>query len=134
MYQSVELLVPIFAMLSIFGTIFGMFYFFITTRHKERIMLIENGFDVSSFTNKKTINFKSWLLRISLLTTGIAVGLLIATFIIETYFVKSDRLTNVDDTLYPGFIFLFAGVGLLTSYIIENKFENKLNKNPEIKK
>lgn len=125
MYQSVELLVPIFGMLTTFGTIFGMFYFFITTRHKERMTLIENGFDVSSFTNKKTINFKRWLLRISLLVIGIAVGLLIATFIIETYFVKSDRLIYVNDTLYPGFIFLFAGLGLLTSYIIENKLDKK---------
>lgn len=124
MYQSVELLVPIFGMLTTFGTIFGMFYFFIMTRHKERMTLIENGFEISSLNNKSS-NFKRWLLRISLLVIGIAVGLLIATFIIETYFVKSDRLIYVNDTLYPGFIFLFAGLGLLTSYIIENKLDKK---------
>lgn len=124
MYQSVELLVPIFGMLTTFGTIFGMFYFFIMTRHKERMTLIENGFDISSLNNKSS-NFKRWLLRISLLTIGIAFGLLSATLILETFYINSDRQHIISNTLFPGFIFLFAGLGLLTSYVIENKIEKK---------
>lgn len=125
MYQSVELLVPIFAMLTTFGSIFGMFYVFITTRHKERMTLIENGFEVSSFSKNKSFNSKRWLLRLALLSIGVATGILIATIILEGFLYNSDRRHIVSDALIPVCIFLFAGLGLLTSYIIEDKAEKK---------
>ncbi|MDA0714452.1 MAG: hypothetical protein O2867_04050 [Bacteroidetes bacterium] len=43
--QAVEILVPI----SLFLIVFGIFYIYFTTRHRERLALIEKGADASLF-------------------------------------------------------------------------------------
>lgn len=104
----------------IFGSIFGVFYLFFSTRNKERMALIEKGADASIFVKGETSSIAFWkifLLNISLLLMGIGVGVFIAGFL-EIY-------TNMDsDAIYPATIFSMAGLGLFTGFNLTKKLEN----------
>ncbi|MDT0559281.1 DUF6249 domain-containing protein [Ichthyenterobacterium sp. W332] len=95
----------------IFGSIFGVFYLYFSTRNKERLALIEKGADASIFNIGKRAG-SSWkviVLNIAFLLMGIGLGVFIAN-ILDTY-------TNLDDdAVYPAMIFLMAGVGLYVGF------------------
>lgn len=109
--MDVEFLIPI----SLFGAIFGMFYVYYKTRHQERMALIEKGANASLFEfNNGT---KNLTLKIGLLLIGLALGILIGSFI--------DEYTVLDEQAYFSMIFLFGGIGLLVSDFVEKKREKK---------
>ena len=96
----------------IFGSIFGVFYLFLSTRNKERLALIEKGKDASIFVTKRqetTPIWKIFVLNLALLLMGVGAGILIALYIQHAF-----DVTN--EALYPGVIFLMAGVGLLAGF------------------
>ncbi|TSE10650.1 MULTISPECIES: DUF6249 domain-containing protein [Aquimarina] len=105
----IEALIP----LSIFGSIFGIFYLFIAARNKERMALIEKGADASIFYSSKekrvTPIWKVFILNLSLLLMGIGIGIFIAGILHLSIGVD-------EDIAYPGTIFLMAGVGLFTGF------------------
>ena len=103
----------------IFGVIFGVFYLFISTRHKERLALIEKGADASIFysgNRRITPLWKIFVLNLALLLGGIGVGIFLAAFL-------SYNLGVDEDVAYPGTIFLLSGLGLFTGYSITKKLE-----------
>ncbi len=107
------------AFIALFATIFGIMYVFYTTRHKERLALIEKGADASLFnTGKEGMRFSfSWskfTLKIGMLAMGIAVGIIIAAVLAQA---------NVLDqhALYPSLIFFFGGLSLVLFYLIDRK-------------
>ena len=62
----------------IFGSIFGVFYLFFSTRNKERLALIEKGADASIFMQGKKNAAPFWkvlILNLGLLAMGIGVGI-----------------------------------------------------------
>ena len=70
----------------IFGSIFGVFYLYFSTRNKERLALIEKGVDATIFMkgqqNKKAAPFwKVLILNLGLLAMGIGVGILLGTLL-----------------------------------------------------
>ena len=100
--------------LVLFGSIFGIFYLFISSRNKERLALIEKGADASIFTRGTG---KS-ILNVSLLLMGIGLGIFIATLI--------DHFTSLDsDTIYPATIFLMAGIGLFIGFKMTSAMDEK---------
>jgi hypothetical protein len=111
----VEILIPIVSMLSIFGTIFGTLYIFLTTRNRERMAMIEKGADPTIFAGQKSrIGIK-----IGLLAIGVALGVLFGQLIAHT--------TSMD--LEPStfsMIFLCAGAGLVFDHYLAKK-ESKEN-------
>ncbi|WP_459211683.1 DUF6249 domain-containing protein [Aquimarina rhabdastrellae] len=104
----------------IFGAIFGIFYLYISSRHKERLALIEKGGDASIFYNSK--NRKShpiWKIiipNLSLLLIGIGLGIFIGGLLHYTFGVR-------EDIAYPGTIFLMAGIGLFTGFKITQNLD-----------
>ena len=99
--------------LIVFSSIFGIAYVFLNTRNKERLSLIEKGADASLFATKK--NHRSNLtLKFGMLAVGIGVGILIAS-ILETYTVLDEEVA------YPSMIFLFGGLFLVATAMIEKK-------------
>ena len=59
--QAVEILVPI----SLFLIVFGIFYIYFTTRHRERLALIEKGADASLFhTGNSTGTARKLIIRL----------------------------------------------------------------------
>lgn len=95
----------------IFGSIFGVFYLFISSRNKERLALIEKGADASIFNIGKRAG-SSWkviVINLAFLLMGIGVGVFLAS-VVDNY------TTLEDDAIYPALIFAFAGLGLYLGY------------------
>ena len=106
----------------IFGSIFGVFYLFFSTRNKERLALIEKGADASIFMKGQPKNaapfWKVLILNLSLLLMGIGLGVFLA-LILDTY-------TSLDsDAVYPATIFFMAGVGLFAGFNLTKKLDKE---------
>jgi hypothetical protein len=96
----------------LFGTIFGIFYLFISSRHKERMALIEKGTDASIFYATKTGKSKYLpiiVLNFAVLLTSIGVAIFIGALL--------NRNFDVDESVaYPGTIFLISGIGMYIGF------------------
>ena len=106
----------------IFGSIFGVFYLFFSTRNKERLALIEKGADARIFMKGEAKNaapfWKVLILNLSLLLMGIGLGVFLA-LILDTY-------TSLDsDAVYPATIFFMAGVGLFVGFNLTKKLDKE---------
>lgn len=111
--QNPEILI----LLIIFGVIFGIFYLFISARNKERMALIEKGAEASIFYNKDrrvTPVWKVLVINFACLLMGIGLGILIASGFVQ-------GLGMDEDVAYPGVIFLMAGAGLFTGFVLTKK-------------
>ena len=79
----------------------------------ERMAMIEKGVDPKLFTlEKKPLN-TSWSLRFALLMIGAGVGLLLGHFLDQAYY--------MDEVAYFSMLFICGGIGLGTSYVIEER-------------
>jgi ABC-type Fe3+-siderophore transport system permease subunit len=111
---SEVIIVPI-----IFGILFGIIYLFYTTRNKERMALIEKGIGAEIFNKGKRQTAPVWkvfILNLALILMGIGVGTLLASII--------DHVTTLDeDAIYPGIIFLTAGIGLFAGFKMTNNLD-----------
>ncbi len=112
-----EQVIPIFGMLSVFGSISFIVYLYYSTRHRERMALIERGVDASIFAGEQ--RGISITLRLSLLAMGVGCGILLA----ELLFSAGLR----EDVAFPAMIFLFGGLGLLIAYWLDDRNREKLN-------
>ncbi len=106
----------------IFGSIFGVFYLFFSTRNKERLALIEKGVEASIFMkgHQKTSSStgKVIVLNLAVLLMGIGLGVFLA-LLLDTY-------TTMDsDGIYPACIFFMAGVGLFTGFTLTKKLDQE---------
>lgn len=98
-----------------FAAIAFSLYFFLKSRHRERMALIEKGSDLSQLYAKKKNG--NGTLKFALLFIGFALGLFIG-FILDSY-------TKVQsEVAYFSMIFLFGGISLLTYYLINSKKNN----------
>ena len=95
----------------IFGSVFGVFYLYFSSRNKERLALIEKGADASIFNIGKRSGsaWKVIVINLAFLLMGIGLGVLLAN-IVDTY------TTLDDDAVYPAFIFGLAGAGLYVGF------------------
>ena len=106
----------------IFGTFFGIFYMYFSTRHKERLALIEKGLEASIFVKSKkgavTSIWKIFIVNIALLSIGVGIGIFTGGILDEVVGLKPD-------IAYPGSIFTMAGLGLFTGFKITNSILEK---------
>ncbi|MDT0678184.1 DUF6249 domain-containing protein [Autumnicola musiva] len=103
----------------IFGTVFGIYYLYISARNRERLALIEKGADANIFYSKNrriTPVWKVITLNLALLCIGIGLGIFLANLFIYSLNMK-------EDVAYPGTIFLMAGVGLLVGFFITKNLD-----------
>lgn len=97
-------------------TMFGMVYYFLTTRNKERLALIEAGADAKLFKNPSG----NWyfVIVLGMLAIGIALGASLGLFI--------ESMGGSDnETGYVVGIFLFAGLSLLASFFLIRKLKKE---------
>lgn len=96
----------------IFGTIFGIFYLYLSTRNKERLSLIEKGADASIFGKGQQHTAPIWkvlVLNLAFLLMGVGLGVFIASLL--------DSYSSLDsDAVYPAVIFFMAGLGLYIGF------------------
>ena len=109
--------------LIIFGALFGVVYLFFSTRHKERLTLIEKGADASLFYPAKKKKTLPWVtLKFGMLFVGIAVGTAIGIMI-------TNSIPSMKYHLEPLFIFsmifLFGGISLIWNFLLERKLSKK---------
>lgn len=110
-----EILIPI----SLFASMFGVVYLYLSTRNKERLALIEKGADASIFMQGKRSNMsRMFTLNLALLLMGIGLGVFLAS-ILETY------TSMEEDAIYPACIFFMAGLGLLIGFNLTKKIDNE---------
>lgn len=104
----------VLVVMSICVVIFGISYLHYSTRHKERISLIEKGIDASIFFSPKTPRttpvWKIVILNLALILMGVGFGILIGNIM--------EKLTVMGDAAYPAAIFLTSGLGLLIGYFL----------------
>jgi hypothetical protein len=108
-----DILVP----LAFFALVFGSFYIFFTTRNKERLALIEKGANPELFKSKAEPNSGHAIFKLGLFSIGIALG------IVAGYFLSAAGMNEV--AAYFSMIFLFGGIGLVVSYLLQKKLEKK---------
>ena len=122
-----EQAMAIFIMLIIFGSIFGIFYLYLSTRNKERLALIEKGADAGIFAkgrrgdNSPAPFWKVFILNLAVLLMGIGLGTLIAMILSSSLDLNYDDA----DAIYPGVIFLTAGAGLFVGFTLTKKLDKE---------
>lgn len=96
--------------------VFGICYYYFTTRHKERMALIEKGLSPDLF--KESTSYLPFLLTAGIVTTAVALGMIAG--------VMTGRLLAIEKTIAIYVcVFLFLGIGLLLSYFILKRMQNK---------
>lgn len=108
-----DILVP----LAFFALIFGSLYVHLSTRNKERLALIEKGaspelFKLKNESHSGYASFKSGLFFI-----GIGLG------IVAGYFLSNAGMQ--EEAAYFSMIFLFGGIGLVISFLLQEKLLKK---------
>ena len=119
----------------IFGTFFGIFYLFFSTRNKERLALIEKGVDAKIFMQgerrKGASSFaKVFILNLALLAMGIGVGILLGSLLSYNFGYSGSWQNRPDsyissETLYAASIFLCAGGALLIGFNLTKKMDKE---------
>ena len=104
-------------LLVIFGSLFGVFFIYISARNKERMALIEKGADVSVF--HRPFKFKQTaVLKWGMLLMGLAFGILIGGLLYS--------ITGFDEGIsYSSMILMFGGLSLVLFYRVERMIEQK---------
>jgi len=112
MHDLVAILVPLGGM----ALTFGIIYFVVTTRHRERMRLIESGADPKLFYDKK--QRMGAALKFGALLIGIGVGVVLGNLL--------DNAAVLDeDVAYPAMVLIFGGTGLIVGNHFAKKMEDK---------
>lgn len=108
-----DILIPIFGMVTTFGSIFGILYIFFMTRNRERLALIEKadqGFDANIFNKRSK---KENLLKYGIWLIGAAVGVFFGYIL---------SLNGVNETVsFILMILLFLGIAFVVSFFLVRK-------------
>lgn len=108
--------VAIMFFLTFFGSLFGVLYFYFTTRNRERLALIEKNADPALFKVEPSNVFKKFSIKIGMLLMGGGFGVLVGNIL-----TVSTRLE--EPVAYISMIFMFAGAGLILSYFFARKVD-----------
>jgi uncharacterized membrane protein len=91
---------------------FLAWYFSHKSREKERMLLIEKGLDVPEQKNGWDFSFRFPWLKLGILITAIAVGLIIGNTIYE---ITDNR------EIAPIMMLLFGGIGMIVAHYVGKK-------------
>jgi 4-hydroxybenzoate polyprenyltransferase len=111
-----------FVFIALFAGIFGIMYFYLQSRHKERMSLIENGADAKLFKTeeRKKPFFFSMLLGILFICLALGIGT--GSWIDSTLDNRSEN-----EVIYIMSVFFFLGIGFVTAYFFHKKELEKKN-------
>ncbi|MCE2833540.1 MAG: DUF6249 domain-containing protein [bacterium] len=101
----------VFMTIFFFATVFGIFYLFVTSRHKERMAMIERGLTrlPQPAAPRNYSLLVILLLNLAVLSASIGASIFIGAIL--------EHHLKVDSGIaYPGSIFLMAGLGLFLGH------------------
>jgi hypothetical protein len=112
-----EALIPMTVSITFFTLIGLIFYYHTTTRHKERMAMLEKGFSAEQiraiahrvFKGQSPLASLKW--GIIILSVGVAI--IVGNFLRTVY--------NADESIIAGLIFVFGGLGLVIFYFVAAK-------------
>lgn len=102
--------------ISISLVIFGISYYYFTTRHKERMEIIERGLDPNHFKGQS--DFLPLLLILGIISIGLALGIATGTWLSLLY--PPQKIAIISFC-----IFLGLGLALISSYAVIKKMQKK---------
>jgi hypothetical protein len=106
-----DILIP----LVVFGALFGVFYVYISARHRERMAMLEKGVDPKDFIVRNKISMYA-VLKWAMLLIGVGFGLFIGS-LLEAY-------SAIDEVpAYFASALFFGGIGLAVAFFIQKKAE-----------
>ena len=108
--------------IALFAVVFGIMYMYYSTRHKERIALIEKGADASLFNTGKekaasSFSWSKFSLKTGMLFVGVGLG------VIAGAICESAAIFRNEETGYVSMIFIFGGLSLVLFYILDRKLK-----------
>ena len=93
--------------------IVSLTYILVTTRHKEKMTLLDKGLDPKDYMDDRLIPNT---LRVGMLLFGVGIGFLGALYVDEYL------LTSIDNpAIYAGMILLFGGISQISFYSFFHK-------------
>lgn len=98
--------------ISISLVVFGICYYYFTTRHKERMEILERGLKPDYFKDQS--DFRSLLLVLGIIFIGISIGIVSGTVLSVLF--PLQKLTLMITS-----IFLGLGIALITSFYLLKK-------------
>lgn len=114
-------------MISMLATAFGAYYYYMNTRHKERMALIDSGADASLFYSSKKKpqgGMISFFLGLGIVSVSLSMGILLALFL-ERLLRAIDGYSGDYEEVYVIMVFLSIGTGLIISYFVIKKLIKK---------
>ena len=103
--------------ISVALVVFGISYYYFTTRYKERMTIMEKGLPADFF--KDNTNYLLIVLLLGLVSIGIAVGVVAGSYL------RSLAMSSIDDFILPATILFFLGVSLVISYFVLKAISRK---------
>lgn len=108
---------PIFVVFIVFATIGVVVYTWLSSRHKERMAMIEKGVTPCDF---KSGSLKEVFaphplcsLKWGMLAMFVGIGLLVGNLL--------DHAFYINDSVYPASMLIFGGLGLILFYFIASR-------------
>ena len=107
----------LFLSMSIVFAVFGIAYYYLTTRYKERIAIMEKNLPHDFFKNNT--NYLPFILLLGIVAIGIAMGFLAGAYLHKL------RLEGFEDVMLPFAMCLFLGLSLIVSYLVLKSIQRK---------
>jgi len=99
--------------------VFGIRYM----SNKEKMAMIERGIDPGIARTRQSAPTPFLSLKFGLLMVGLGLGILTALFCVLQWGMDDEKAVAV----YFGSIFIFGGLGLIISYMVEKKWLDQQN-------
>ncbi|MEM7087178.1 MAG: DUF6249 domain-containing protein [Bacteroidota bacterium] len=112
-----ELFANVLLVLTAVILIVSLAYIIITTRHKEKMILLEKDLDPKDYMKDR---FLPNTMRAGMFLLGVGMGFL-AAFTFDEFIVT----TNENPAIYPGMIFVFGGISQLLFYRFYKRNNNQ---------
>ena len=104
---------------SLFASIFGIFYLFFSTRNRERLALIEKGENAGIF--KTRLDKASPIWKIVLLNLGLLLIFMGISFLVG-YALETNTIIH-DEIAYLAPMFFLSGISLLLGFYLTRKLK-----------
>lgn len=115
--EMLDSLISIIAIISTFGSLSFFIYMHYTSRHRERMAMIQQGKDPMQYKVQLQKTESSRVLKLGILFACFGLGL-VAGWALELGGVPSE-------TAYFAMIFMFGGFGMIVYHLSQRKSRNK---------